>query len=62
MLKIKYIKQAINKELDIRGQCKWLSDGPDNCQCPKCQIDRMDDEKIEKVAHELSLKFENAEK
>lgn len=33
--------QAVVDRLDVTGLCKWMSAGPDNCVCAKCQIERM---------------------
>jgi hypothetical protein len=47
-------KADIAKRLDVRGQCKILSQyagqlGNNECMCAKCQLDRMDDKTIAKV-------------
>lgn len=52
-----YIKYAIEKLLDVAGGCKWLSLGPTDCQCAKCQVDRMSIGEIEKLARELEQKY-----
>ena len=39
------VLREVNKRLDIKGQCKILSEG-NECRCPKCQIDRMSPKEI----------------
>ena len=59
-MKTLYIRTAISKLLDVQGECKWLSAGPDKCPCAMCQVDRMRVEEIEKLASEIEIKFPDA--
>lgn len=53
-----FFKAAIADELRVFGKCKWVSQGPDNCDCGKCEVDRMDVMKLITRAHELGAKRE----
>lgn len=47
---VRIIKKIINEKLIIKGKCKLLSKGS-KCDCPKCQIDNMDDNELKKLVN-----------
>jgi hypothetical protein len=52
-----FFKTAISKKIDVKGGCKWLSQGPAFCECPMCQVDRMNVQELLQTAKTMEEKY-----